>query len=273
MNQLNLIIILFFTLHLSAQSEQVIIRGVITNDSVFLENIHVFNTNSKKGAITNIKGVFQITAQLNDTLIFSGIQFYSKKLQITKQIIESKFIHIDLLQKINTLAEIELKAHNLYGDLSIDSKNFTDAIHKANPMALNYSENYNAPSNIVAKKLDPDYLPDITDPMAPIGGDLIGLTLFIFKPLIKEVSKIGKTKREIKNKERIYQKKAKTAPEEIRTEFGDDFFIKTLNIPLEQIDTFIIYCESKNIIRLFLKDKKMEMIDIFLMESKSFKYN
>ena len=273
MNQLNLIIILFFTIYLSAQSDQIIIHGKITNDSVALENIHIINTNSKKGAITNNKGVFQIPVKLNDTLIFSGIQFYSKKLQITKQIIKNKFIQIDLFQKINTLAEVEIKAHDLYGNLTIDSKNFIDTIHKANPFALNYRKDYKAISNSVAKKLDPDYLPDVTDPMVPIGGDLIGLTLFLLKPLIKEVSKIGKTKREINNKERIYQIKAKTAPEDIRIEFGDDFFIKTLNIPLKQIDAFIIYCEPKDIIHLFLKGKKLEMFNVFLMESKSYKYN
>ena len=273
MNQLNLIIILFFTIHLSAQSEQVTIYGKITNNSIAIENIHIINTNSKKGTVTNEKGEFQILAKLNDTLVLSGIQFYSKKLQITKKIINKKLIQIDLLQKINTLAEVEIKAHNLYGNLTIDSKNIKDTIQKANPLALSYSENYKALSNIVAKKLDPDYLPDVTDPMAPIGGDLIGLTSFLFKPLIKEISKIGKTKRNIKNKERIYQKNFKTAPEEIRTEFGDDFFIKTLNIPPEQIDAFIIYCESKKIIDLFLKGKKMEIIDVFITESKTFKNN
>ncbi len=269
MNQLNLIIILFFTLHLSAQSEQVIIHGTITNDSIILENIHVFNINSKKGAITNIKGKFKIAVQLNDTLIFSGIQFYSKKLQITNQIIERKFIQIDLLQKINTLAEVEIKAHDLTGSLFVDMKKVKDTTFRPEPTPWNIDFRV-LPETNRDKPPDPSKL---TNPNAPIGGDLIGLTLFSFKPLIKEVSKIGKTKRDIKNKERIYQKKAKTAPEEIRTEFGDDFFIKTLNIPIEQIDAFIIYCESKNIIHLFLKGKKMEMIDVFLIESKSYKYN
>lgn len=192
---------------------------------------------------------------------------------ITKKILNDKYLYVSLLQRINTLNEVVLKAHNLSGSLILDSKNFKDTLQKANTLALNYKGNYKAPSNIVAKKLDSRYLPDVTDPMVPIGGDILGLTLLLFKPLIKEVAKIGKNKRDLKKKEIIYQSKADKAPEKIRIEFGDSFFTKSLNISTDQIDGFILHCKSKGIIDLFLQNKKMEMIDVFLKESKIYKNN
>jgi hypothetical protein len=109
--------------------------------------------------------------------------------------------------------------------------------------------------------------------MAPIGGDIIGLALFLFDPLIKEVSKIGKTKRELKRKGKKYQKQAIQSPNKIRDELGDPFFINSLHISVEKIDEFIDYCKPKGIIDLFLTNKNLEMIDIFIKESKTFNNN
>ena len=271
MNRLYLIIFILISIHLSAQDSGIQLLGEITSDSLAIENVHIINKSSKTGTISDQNGEFAIKVQLNDTLLFSDIQYYLLEIIITKQIIDKKYMDISLLQRINTLDEVVLKTHDLMGNLSIDSKNFKETLEKENPLALKYDGNYKALSNIVAKKLDPEYLPDVTDPMAPIGGDLIGLTLFLFKPLIKEVSKIGKTKRDQKKKERTYQKQAIKSPDKIRDELGDSFFIHTLHISVEKIDEFIDYCKPKGIINLFLANKKMEMIDIFLEESKSFK--
>lgn len=271
MNQLYLIIFILTSIHLSAQDSGIQLLGEITSNSLAIENVHIINKSSKTGTISDQNGEFAIKVQLNDTLLFSDIQYYLLEIKITKQIINDKKIEISLLQRINTLSEIVLKTHDLIGNLSIDSKQYKDTLQKANPLALYYNKNHKALSNIVAKKLDPEYLPDVTDPMAPIGGDLIGLTMFLFKPLIKEVSKIGKTKRDQKKKERTYQKQAIESPDKIRAELRDSFFIHTLHISVEKIDEFIDYCKPKEIIDLFLANKKMEMIDVFLKESKSFK--
>ena len=273
MNRLYLIIFILISIHLSAQDSGIQLLGKITSDSLAIENVHIINKSSKTGTISDSNGEFAIKVQLNDTLIFSDIQYYLLEIKITKQVINDKKIEISLMQRINTLSEVVLKTHDLMGNLTLDSRNFKDTLQKSNPLALEYNGNYKALSNIVAKKLDPEYLPDVTDPLAPIGGDLIGLTLFLFKPLIKEVSKIGKSKRAQKMKERTYQKQAVESPDKIRAEIGDSFFIHTLHISVEKIDEFIDYCKPKGIINLFLANKKMEMIDVFFTESKTFKNN
>lgn len=274
MNQLYLILTLLFVLKIQAQDDRYQIKGIITSDSVAIENIHIINKNSKKGTVSNQFGEFKIPVKVNDTLVFSGIQFYTKVLQITKKQIESKLIRIDLFQKINTLDEVEIKAHDLTGNLFADSKNAKDSIKELNPELSKpgaWAVDFSMVDDIdeTDRKRPPD-ASQLTNPNIPIGGNILGLASFILKPLTKEISKIGKNKRELKIKEVNYQIESKEAPEKIRADFGDDFFIHQLNISIDKIDVFIKHCISKGIIDLYIKDKKLEIMDLLIKESKNF---
>lgn len=274
MNRLYLILIFLFVVKIQAQDNRYQIKGIITSDSVSVENIHIINKTSKKGTVSNQFGEFKILAKVNDTLVFSGVQFYTKELKITKKQIESKLISIDLFQKINTLDEVEIKAHDLTGNLFADSKNAKDSIKELNS-ELSKPGTWSVDFSIIDdmdetdKKRPPD-ASQLTNPNIPIGGNILGLASFILKPITKEISKIGKTKRELKIKEVNYQIKSKEAPEKIRSDFGDDFFIIQLNISIEKIDAFIKHCISKGIIDLYIKDKKLEIMDLLIKESENF---
>jgi len=56
-----------------------LVRGQVVNDSIKVENVVVFNINSKTGTVTSSQGFFKIDVKDNDTLVFSGLQFKSKK--------------------------------------------------------------------------------------------------------------------------------------------------------------------------------------------------
>ena len=56
-----------------------LVRGQVVNDSINVENVVVFNVNSKTGTVTGSQGFFKIDVKENDTLVFSGLQFKSKK--------------------------------------------------------------------------------------------------------------------------------------------------------------------------------------------------
>lgn len=57
-----------------------LVRGQVVNDSINVENVVVFNVNSKTGTVTSSQGFFKIDVKENDTLVFSGLQFKSQKL-------------------------------------------------------------------------------------------------------------------------------------------------------------------------------------------------
>src|SRR5210317_1152119 len=99
-----MILILGVSVNLYAQ-EEVLVAGLIQSDSVQLEDIHVLNLSTLQGTITNRYGEFRITVSVNDTLIFSGIQFHTLGLIVDKKIVEQKILRIELKPKVEELSE------------------------------------------------------------------------------------------------------------------------------------------------------------------------
>ncbi len=247
-NQLTFLIFFFTVLQFHAQDNDIEITGRIINDSLSVENIHIINKNSNKATISNQYGAFKIPVKVDDTLVFSGIQFYTKEIHVTKKIVRNKTITIKLFQKINELDEVEIKTHNLSGSLVTDANQVKDTVSKIAPLALDFSMiDFSKSVTNDIDKIDRRKPPDISGLVNPhLQKGIGGASFTIDSPKKKRVP---------------------TIPEKIRTEFGNAFFIKTLKIPLEQIDFFIDYCKSKGIIDLYIKDRKVEVIDILIKES------
>ena len=93
---------LFFILLIFSQlfyaQERVV--GVIENDadSKPISNVHVINLNSVVGTISNKEGVFEIDANVNDTLFFSYLGFKSIKVRVTNDLIRFKNTKIKLTE-------------------------------------------------------------------------------------------------------------------------------------------------------------------------------
>ena len=118
---------LFFILIIFSQlfyaQERVV--GVIENDadSKPISNVHVINLNSVVGTITNKEGVFEIDANVNDTLFFSYLGFKSIKVRVTNDLIRFKNTKIKLTELAYALEEIIVTPYKLTGYLEIDAKN------------------------------------------------------------------------------------------------------------------------------------------------------
>lgn len=260
--------LLFFILLLSinsfSQNERVMLFGNIKSEGDELENIHVLNKNSKIGTITNAKGFFSIEVREKDTLIVTGIQFYYSEILITKQHIKDLTITINLLQKTNKLDEVIVK-HNLTGSIFIDAnnikttKNVEDGVLNFSEIDMSSVGNINDDFSRSRTSNDSQLMPNMNPNLIAIAG-----------LLLKPLTKIGETKRNIKKRERYYQNKVLDAPKSIRIDFGDSFFTETLQIPTNQIDEFITYCLPKGIANLYVDNQKIKIIDIFLQESKTY---
>ena len=108
---------------LSFAQEKVI--GIIENDadSKPISNVHVINLNSVVGTISNKDGVFEIDANVNDTLFFSYLGFKSIKVRVTNDLIKFKNSKIKLTELAYALEEIIVTPYKLTGYLDIDVKN------------------------------------------------------------------------------------------------------------------------------------------------------
>lgn len=255
---------------LFAQKERTIIHGSVHVDEENAADIHVINKNSNKGTITNANGYFQIPVKTGDTLIFSGIQFYYKELVINQKHFNDKALNIKLVQKTNQLEEITVKNLNLQGNLSIDASNSEKHLNFYDEDLLGLAEmDLSTPIVMDIDGFSRSRSSNDAE-LTPSGGNILGLLGLVLKPLSKEISKIGQTKRNIKAYDRRREQRALEAPEDIRNEFGDDFFVKTLKIPANRIDRFIAYCRPKGLVELYLDDKRIEMIDLMLKTTGTF---
>jgi hypothetical protein len=239
---------------LHAQEKQTIeLTGKIFVDSTEAESIHVINLTSRRGTTSDERGTFFMPVSLNDTLFFSAINANNKLLVITEKILEKRFVHINLIASTEYLEEISLKQHQLLGRLNVDVTKAPDSIFIVNREALDFS------------KIRFD------DPNSPYfvmsGGNLLNLVSYVGKFFS------DKDKNKGKEIEYQYTLKLQKAPEEIRKEFGDLFFIETLNIPKERIDDFILFCKSSSIDHLYVQGRKVEVVDILLKQRNNYLEN
>ena len=271
-NKLFFFLLVIVSFKLSSQNNRENIKGKIINEALSTENIHIINKNSGNATISNKYGEFQILVKINDTLIFSGIQFYKKEVPITPLLLKNNSIIIQLFLKINELDEVEVKAHNLSGNLVTDANKVKDSISKVNSLAFDFSMiDFSKPIVLGIDEFSRSRTSSDKQ-LTPSGNiNVIAILGLVLNPLFKEVGKIGKKRRQRKNEERVYQKNAINAPEKIIVEFGEIFFTETLKIPSEEIIGFIDFCESKGIIAFYIEGKKMEVIDILIKESITYK--
>ena len=114
-----LISTLLLGISLRGQSSK-IIKGKISAKDKDVTGIVVQNITNDKATITDLDGNFSILVFVNDTLIFSAVQFKRKVLPITREIYDSSFLTIVLKEFVNELEEVVVKPYNLSGNLEKD---------------------------------------------------------------------------------------------------------------------------------------------------------
>ena len=102
------------------QEESIIINGTLYTSNKKISDIHIINLNNYLGTISNEIGEFKILAKLNDTLLFSSIEYEVKKIRVSKHMIESRNFSVILIPAVNQLNEVFV---GLTGNLDFDLKN------------------------------------------------------------------------------------------------------------------------------------------------------
>jgi len=87
-----------------------------------LEGIHVLNPTSGFYTITNKKGEFRIKGKLNDTLVFSSVQYKIVFMKISGNHLINKNIYVELEDYVNRLNEVFIGSP-LTGNLEDDIAN------------------------------------------------------------------------------------------------------------------------------------------------------
>ncbi len=119
-----LVTILFTIITTFIYGQNAKIKGVVVNaeNKEALSPAHILNLNSVNGTITNKEGLFEITAQVTDTILVSYLGFESIKLKVTNDLLKGNEIEIALNEKPEKVKEVIINSTKLIGVLEVDVK-------------------------------------------------------------------------------------------------------------------------------------------------------
>ncbi len=258
-------LILFITLSLSCslsigQSSKSI-KGKVTAKDKDVAAVVVQNMSTKKATITSEDGSFSIQASLNDTLVFSAVQFKRKVIPITTSFYNSSFINVLLEEFVNRLREVVVQPYNLSGNLDSDLS-YLKLEKDVSAEALGLP---NAAVRVVTQSENKLYDAD--------HGKfayyyVIALTINLNK-VLNRLS--GRTKM-LKNRVAL-DKKYKTT-QKVEAAFVDSLLIHHLKIPEENFYEFIRFCESdKNFFVLAEGKDELRLWDFLIQKSLTYREN
>jgi len=222
--------------------ESSILKGKIKANSPDIEKIHVINLSLEKGAVTDEDGNFQILAGEEDSLYVSSVQFENKTIVVTKEMIKSKKIIINLQNRMNELAEVVIDDIKLSGYL----------VNDLNKISVTDVETKNRLQNELNsfiekdKKLNPYGKPN------PVGG------ININKVAGTVIDKLSRKS----NKPQYFSPK-ELANKSIEI-VGHEFFREDLKLNENEICNFVYFCtEDIRFKRLVINSNAFVLIEYF----------
>ncbi|PIB29804.1 hypothetical protein [Maribacter sp. 4G9] len=245
-----LLIILFPVLAFSQTWETKNLKGRVTSKDGDVAATHVLNITTQKAGITDINGFFSISVHLNDTLVFSAVQFKKKRIVVTPAIFASSTIEVPLDEALEELDEVVVTPYNLSGDISKDLQILnTEPVVTTSTLGLP-----NAYVRVPTKAERELY-------EATSGG--IGIPL---NPILNGIS--GRTKMLKKRVERdnLYDRTGR-----VREFYADSLYQTELKIPKERTDDFFYFCEVDSAFQTVVDTHDLIQIWEFL-EKKSLVY-
>ncbi len=229
-----------------------LLQGKVSNDYLSLSGIHVVNTSRMNAVITDSEGFFEISVKIGERLKFSGVQYKTKDLLISKNIFDSKFVTVYLETFVNELDEVVLKPNNLSGNLSSDLAN------------VNISKRVNFDDFGI-----PGYKGEREEKIPSI--QQMALSLALVQVDVEAVYKyVSGYYRKLKLKRK--QDKEFQIMLKIIQFYGLYFFSENFNLEPQQVYDFVLGCkENTSLLLLFNQNRHGEVIKTFSEYHK--KYN
>jgi len=220
-----------------AQETRKVWNGQVVKDSLNVENIMVFNINSRTSSITDSEGFFKISARVNDTLVFSGWSLRSKKIALREADnpdnlkVKMEPVAYELTEVVVKKGEKKKKVKN--SQAIVDQQYFDDA--------------QSSPTNTAM----------LSENAIPNGVN--------FVRLYKDIAKLIRSNRP----EPVEKLKFSEA---VLKKFDYNFFSKTLNLKDEEIKLFVMFCETDPKVKEFtVKETKFGLMDFMVTKNEEFK--
>lgn len=218
------------------------LKGQVRNDLVPVENVIVFNVNSKTGTIVNNYGFFTIMAKVSDTLVFSSLAFKSKKIVLS----EKEFIMPQFVVKMdvftNELAEVLILAKKEVNPISGGTQKYVDRQY--------FDDERSSPKNITMPR----------DGSIEMGMDFVR----IYKDILKILRRNNPKKADF-YKDTSFSQLALN-----RVNYS--FFANTLKLKDDEIKLFLVFCENDPQSRTLMSPtNEFQLIDFLVSKNKEYK--
>lgn len=236
------------------------IDGKIIVEGVDIEGITIYNSTSTKGTVTNERGEFTIEVTLNDLIEIRALEYEKLDVTVNKAILDSKKLHVFLIEEINTLDEVIIRSKKMTGNLNTDLNRVNkfnqklDAIYFGikNEEAYALKKDLRNPVNIITTKAAPQTVVH--------GLNIINIVDQLLIPLFRS---------EVKDK------KAAGIPEvpakSIKYYLGSNFLVDNFKIPEHRVEEFIRYVEDKTFnFDLLNYGHEIEFLELLNTKSKIF---
>jgi hypothetical protein len=229
-------------------SQSTEIQGKVTASSE-IDRIHIINKTANRFTITNDEGEFEISASVNDTILISAIQYKPLEVMVTPQIIQSKFIFVNLSDKITELDEV-IVGKILTGDLLSDIEN------NGKKRDLNFYD-LGIPGYTGKQK---------TQSERRLHEATTGSGLVPLNPILNWIS--GRTK---KLKAQIARENIDIAMDKVQSDLSEMLFnIDTLE-DSKRVEFFYFVTDDPNFLPLSKLNNEMKMFEFLQLKLKEFK--
>ena len=253
-----LICLLLLTFTCISQERRTIILGKVTDSLSTVKNANIINLKTNQGTFSSDNGTFRVFVRKGDSLRISSIQHITRFILINKNDVTNKSLDIRLRDNTFVLDTFELKRHNLFGRLGVDSKsvptNKKDSLLRERMDFSKINMKVVAPDDHIDDMKPPLNNVDPTARFAGVGG---GVAI-----PFKDSARLWALRKELDRK--------KAFPYKIMSELGEKFFFEQLKIPVERYFHFLEYCNFLGIEDLHKDKRILDIIKIFQTESKTY---
>lgn len=242
-------VLLFLSVVVGFSQEKIVLRGEIVFSSMNISSINIVNVSTHQGTINNAEGEFKIEVRLGDELLFSSVQYEDYRLAITQEIIDKRWVQVELIPAVNELAPVTISNINLTGNLKTD----------LNAVEI---EKYYDNESFGLPKPAPKLTVEERRLYTATSGGPVGFFANAISGRLKKLKKIKKNA----EFERFIEKAAQSLPAK--------FFVSTCGIPEEYLASFLYFCaeDKGNRFKTMVRQgEDLKLVVFFKNKAKIFK--
>lgn len=223
-----------------------LLNGKVAHSELVVAGIHVINADRGLAEITDVDGNFEISVAIGEKLIFSGVQYEKRALEISAEIFALDQIIVYLDAFINELDEVVVKPHNLSGSLTSDLGNVKRKINFDDVGIPGYK-------GVRKEKIVSGKSLILSTLLLPISG---GINIdAVYKHLSGYYKKLKKRRKLDAQFETVYS---------IIKFYGVYFFEETYGLKQEEVYDFVLGCsENSKLLSYYKKNMHQQVVKSF----------